>query len=129
MCIRDSAERGDEKAAAEAERGGKHGFSRTDAVEPSAGEGGGEAKKDDGDGEDPAELGELPVVRSGFSNADEPGHRQVEHAEGVDLADAKMHAERRRRHEPAAEAGLSYGVRAVEPMKDCLLYTSPSPRD
>ncbi len=43
------------------------------------------------------------------------GHRKIEYAEGVGLADAKMDAERRRRNEPAAEAGLGDCVCAVEP--------------
>ncbi len=39
------AERGDEEAAAETQRGGEHGFARADPVEPGPGEGGGEAER------------------------------------------------------------------------------------
>ena len=40
--------------------------------------------------------------------------RKVEHAEGIGLADAQMHAERGRRDQPAAEARPGDGVLAVE---------------
>ena len=50
------------------------------------------------------ELGQLPVVGRGLGDADQLGHRQVEYAEGVGLADAQMHAKCGGRHQPAVEA-------------------------
>ncbi len=88
------AERRDEETAAKAKCRGDHGLARPDAVEPSAGEGGGEAKKNNGDRENPAKLGQLPVAGSRLGDADQLGHRQVEHAEGVNLADPEMNAKR-----------------------------------
>ena len=45
-----------------------------------------------------------------FGDADQPGQRQVEDAEGVDLADAQMDAQRGRRHQPAAEPRFRDGM-------------------
>src|SRR6516165_3375681 len=41
-----------------------------------------------------------------LADADQFGHRKVEHAERIGLADAQVHAERCRRYHPAAETGL-----------------------
>jgi hypothetical protein len=63
----------------------------------------GGAEEEDRDGEDPAEVRELPVVWGRLGDADQPGHPQIEHAECVNLTDAQMNAQRRRRDHPAAE--------------------------
>ena len=56
------AERADQKAEPPAERGDDAALARPLALHPLAEEGGGDAQDEDGDGEDPAELGELPVA-------------------------------------------------------------------
>src|SRR5581483_10402094 len=75
----------------------------------------GHAEKEDREREDPAQLGQRPVVRRRLGDAEQLCHRQVEHAERIGLADAQMHAQRGRRHHPAAESGLGYRAAAVEP--------------
>ena len=59
-------------------------------------------EEEDRDAEDPAEIGELPVIRRRARNAEQLRHRQVEHAEGVGLPDRQMDRQRRRR--PSANA-------------------------
>ena len=51
---------------------------------------------------------------AGVDDADQPGHRQVENAESIDLTDAQVNAQRGRRHHPAAEPGLRDRMAAVE---------------
>ena len=86
-----NAERGDEEAAAEAQGGGEHGFARTDPFHPTAEHGRGRAEEDDGDGEDPAHLLQIPVAGRRMSDADQLGERQIEGREGIGLADRQMH--------------------------------------
>ena len=57
------AERGDEEAAAPAKARGEHRAPRAAVLDPAAEHRRRRAQKEDGDGEDPAEIGELPVVR------------------------------------------------------------------
>ncbi len=104
------AERGDEEAAGPAQGGGEHRLARPAFLDPAAEHGRRDAEKENRDGEDPAQLRELPVVRRRLRDADQLGHRQVEHAEGVGLADAQMHAQGGRRHHPPAEARFGDGI-------------------
>ena len=99
-----NADRRDDKAAGPTERRGKHRAARPALLDPAAEDSGRGAEKEDRDAEDPAELGQFPVVGRRLGDADELGHRQVEDAEGVGLADAEMDAQRRRRDQPAAIA-------------------------
>src|ERR1051326_7706544 len=99
-----TADRRDDEAAAPAERRREHRAARSAFLDPAAEERRRDAEEEDGEAEDPAEVGELPILRRRLGDADELGHRQVEHAEGVGLADAEVHAERRRRYQPAAVA-------------------------
>ena len=82
-----NAHRGDQEAAAEAQRGGEHRLARPDAFHPAAEYGSGGAQKDDGNGKDPAHLLQIPVTGRRLSESDELGERQVEGGEGVGLAD------------------------------------------
>ena len=50
----------------------------------------------------------------GLGDADQLGHRQIEDAEGVDLADAEMDAKRGRRDHPAAESGFCDRMATIE---------------
>src|SRR3546814_16158139 len=78
-----------DEAAAEAAGRHEHGLARPVFLDPATQEGSGETKEDDGDGEDPAEFGKLPVIRRRGGDDDQLGHRQVEHAEGISLADTR----------------------------------------
>ena len=108
------AEGGKEKACGPAQPGSEHRPARSAFLHPAAEQRGGEAEDEDRDAEDPAEIGEFPVVGRGLRDADQPRHRQVEHAERVGLADAQVHAERGRRHHPAAKTHSCYGALATE---------------
>src|SRR4029079_10313235 len=71
----------DEEAAGPAQGGGEHGATRAAFLDPAAEHGRGDAKEEDGDGEDPTELGQLPVTGTRLRDAEKLGHRQVENAE------------------------------------------------
>ena len=118
------AEGADEKPAAEAQRGGEHRAARAAFLDPAAEHRGGKAEEENGDREDPAEIGELPVVRRGFGDADQLRHRQVEDAERVNLADAQMDAQRRRRNHPAAEPRFGDRVATVQNRQDAHICAS-----
>jgi hypothetical protein len=75
-------------------------------LNPAAKHGRRNAKKKDGKREDPTELGELPVVRRGLGDTEQPSHRQIQYTEGVGLTDAQVHAQRGWRHHLPAETGL-----------------------
>src|SRR6478672_7707100 len=108
------AERRDQERACPAHAGREHRLARPAFLDPAAEYGGGKAEENHRDREYPTEVGELPVRRRRLRDAQQPGHRQVEYAEGVGLSDAKMHAQRRRWHHPAAIAGPGDGMLAVE---------------
>ena len=84
------ADRRHEKSARPAQRRGEHRQTRTAFFDPSTAQRRGCPEKDNGDAEDPAELGQLPIVRRMCGDADQLGHRQIENAERVDLPDAQM---------------------------------------
>ena len=108
------ADRGDDEAARPAKARRKHSAPRPAVLDPAPEHRRRRAQKEDRDGEDPAEISQLPVVRRRMIDADQLAHRQVEYAERVSLPNAQMDAQRGRRHHPSAEAGLGDGVRAVE---------------
>ena len=82
----------DKKTAAKAQRGGEHGSTRPALLDPAAEHRRGNPEKDDGDRKNPAEFCELPVIGRRVRDADQLGHRQIEDAERVSLADAQMNA-------------------------------------
>src|SRR5205085_3970687 len=86
------ADRRQEEAARPAQCRGEHRTARSALLDPAAEYRGGSAEEEDGDAEDPAELGQLPIVRRRLADADQLCHRQVEDAERVGLANAEMHA-------------------------------------
>ncbi len=75
------------------------------ALHPLAEEGGGDAQDEDGDGEDPAELGEAPVAGDRLGDAELSRERQVEDAERVGLPDAEMRRQRAGWDQPPIESG------------------------
>jgi hypothetical protein len=103
-----------EKAARPAQGRGKHCAARTAFFDPAPAQGCGSPKEKDREAENPAELGELPITGRRSGNADQLGHRQVEDAEGVGLADAEMNAEGGRRDQPSAVAGRRDGAIAAQ---------------
>ena len=108
------AERRDEEAAGPAARRREHGAPRSTFLDPAAENGRRHAEEENPQREDPAQLGELPIARRRLRNADQFGHRQIEHAERIGLADAQVHAQRCWRHHPPAEAGPSNRVAPIE---------------
>ena len=109
-----NADRGGNEAAGPAQRRGEHRPARAAFLDPAAEDRCGDAEKENRDRENPAQLGKSPVVRRRLRNADEFRHRQVEHAECIGLADAQVHAQRGRRHHPAAESWFGDRVIAIE---------------
>ena len=101
----------DEEAATEADCGVEHGAARTGSFEPRAEECGGDAEEGDGDGEDVADLFEVP---GGAIGCVEGEQRILEDGEGVDLADGEMDGECGRRDEPAAISRGCDGAVSVE---------------
>ena len=95
----------DQEPAAEAEGGGEHRAARPALLDPAAQHRGGKAEEEDGDREDPAEFGSFQSSGADWRRR-QPGHRQIEDAERVNLADAQMNAKRRRGNHPTTEAGL-----------------------
>jgi hypothetical protein len=94
--------RRDEKAAGKTQRGGKHSAARPALLDPAAEDRSRTTEKEDRQAEDPAEVGQLPVIGRRLRNPDQLSHRQIEYAERVDLADTEVHAQRRWRDQPAA---------------------------
>src|SRR5579872_6179697 len=103
-----------QKSAAEADGGSDHRPARPTLLHPAAEHGRRDPEEEDRQREDPAEIGERPVTGSRVADADEVGHRQIEHAEGVYLPDTQMDAERRWRHHPPTEAGTGHRAFPVE---------------
>ncbi len=99
------------KPAAEADGGVEHGAARAGPFEPRAEERGGDAEEGDGDGEDVADLFEVPGGAVGGVEGEEG---VFEDGEGVDLADGEMDGEGGGRDEPAAVSGRSDGTVPVE---------------
>ena len=67
--------------------------------------------------------GMLQSSGADWRDAEQLGHRQIEDAERIGLADAQMDAQRRGRHHPAVEAGLGDRMttikeRQIEPSRD-----------
>ena len=117
------ADRRDEEAAGPAQAGGEHRPARTAFLDPAAEYRRRGAEEEDRDREDPAEFGQFPVARRGLGDADQLGHRQIEDAKRISLADAQMDAQRGRRHHPAAEPRLSdrpISVKKTEQPPRCL---------
>ena len=103
-----------EEAARPAQGRCKHSATRTAFLDPAAEHRGGCAEEEDRDTEDPAELGQFPVIRRRLADPDQLGHRQVEDAERIGLADAEMHAQGRRGDQPPAVARRGYRPGAVQ---------------
>ena len=112
------AERAEQKPAAPAQRRNDAGLARTRALQPAAPNRGRDSEQHEEQRVHPAEAGDAPVAGGGEQFAEQrhvragcrlrterARQRQPEHAEAVGHADAKMDAERRRRHQPAIEAG------------------------
>ena len=89
------AERGHHEAQRPAQAGGEHRLARTDALDPRAEQGRRQAEHHDRDRKDHADRGELGVEML--------HQRLLEHAEGVDLADAQVHGKGGGRNQPAVE--------------------------
>src|SRR6185437_11740855 len=87
-----NAEGGDEEAAGPAAARREHGAARSAFLDPATEDRCRHAKHEYGDAENPTEIGQLPIVRRRLRDAEEFGHRQVEHAKGIGLADAEMNA-------------------------------------
>ncbi len=102
---------GDEEAGSEAEGGVEHGAARAGSFKPRSEERGGDAEEGDGDGEDVADVFEVPC---GAVAAVQGEERVLEDGEGVDLADGEMDGEGGGRDEPATVAERSYGSVAIE---------------
>ena len=123
-----NSERADQQTAAPAARCDHAGLARTDALQPAAPDRRGDAEQHEEQREHPAQAGHSPVagggeqllhqrhVRAGLARRqpDRARQRQPEHAEAIGHADAQMNAKRRRRHQPAIEAGLCDRVLAIE---------------
>jgi hypothetical protein len=90
------ADRRYKEAACKTQRGGEHRAARPTLFDPAPQDGGRSSEEDDGQAEDPAKLGQLPVPGCRLRDPDKLSHRQVEHTEGIGLADAQMDAERGR---------------------------------
>ena len=113
------ADRAEEETAAPAQRRDEAGLARPDALEPAAPHRGGDAEQHEEQRVHPAHAGDLPVAGGGEEllhqrhvgarlrrgQPERARQRQPEHAEAVGHADAEMDAKRRRRHQPAIEAG------------------------
>ena len=117
--MRVDADRAEEQTAAPAQRRHEARLARSDALEPAAPHRGGDAEQHEEQRVHPAHAGDLPVAGGGEEfldqrhvgarlrrvQAERARQRQPEHAEAVGHADAQMNAKRRRRHQPAIEAG------------------------
>ena len=118
----------EQQAAAPAERRDEAGLARADALEPAAPDRGRDAEQHEEQREHPAHAGDAPVAGRGEQllhqrhvgtglgcrQPDGPRQRQPEHGKAVGHADAQMNAKRRRRHQPAIEAGLCNCMLAIE---------------
>ena len=87
------AERGDQERAGPADAGGEHRLARTALLDPAPEHRRRQPEKHHRQREYPAEIGELPVAGRRLRHPEQPGHRQIEHAERIGLADAQMHAQ------------------------------------
>src|SRR5262245_15238950 len=122
------AEGAEHEAAAPTECGNDTGFARTYTLEPTTPECGRYAKHHEEKRVHPAEACNAPVTccreqflcqryvraRFGSGQTDRARQWQPEHREPVGHADAKMDAKRRRRHQPAIEAGRCNDAFAVK---------------
>jgi len=111
------AERADDEAAAPTERGDDADHARADLFQPLAGEGRRQAEKDDGDGKDPDDGAEAPVIGGGGDDAELARQRRVEHRPGIDRTDAQVNGDGRRRNEPSVEAWLRDDVFLLQAVK------------
>ena len=113
------AERAEEETAAPAQGRYEAGLPRSDVLQPAAPDCGGHAKQHEKQREHPAHAGDLPVAGGGEeflhqrhvgacfrrTQPERARQRQPEHAEAIGHAYAQMNAKRRRRNQPAIEAG------------------------
>src|SRR2546423_14705064 len=100
-----NAEGGEEIAAAPAEGGDEADGARADAFKPFAGEGGRETEDHNGDGKDPDDLGEGPVVRGAGHHAPQLDEGRIEDAPGIGRADAEVDGDRGGGNGPTVEGG------------------------
>ncbi len=108
------AESGDNEAASETERGHRHGFTRTNPLDPATEDGCGRAEEEDGEAENPGQLRLRPVVRRGSVDPDRFREREFEDAESLNLANREMDRERRRGDEPAGKARAGDGMLTIK---------------
>src|SRR5215472_18114940 len=94
---------GYEKPAAEADRRGKHGFAWARFLQPFAKHCGGKPQEDDGEAEDPSQIGKFPIEKIRAIHAGQRLHaatgcldlnqviqRLFENAESISLADRQV---------------------------------------
>lgn len=108
------AETRDEESPAPATRADEHRLARPIFLDPLAEECSGKPEQNQPRRIQPGHLRDRPVAGRGLSDAEQPRERNIEDAEAVDFADAKMHREGGWRHEPAREAGPGDGTFAIE---------------
>ena len=108
------AERGDQEAAGEAARRGRHGLARAAALDPRAEQRRRQPEAEEREVERPDRGRHRPVAGRWRVATEQPGQRNMEDAERVRLPDRKVHGERGGRHEPARPTGPGDGARAIE---------------
>ena len=95
----------DQEPAAEAAGAREHGGAGPDAFNPAAQERRRQPEHHERDRVNPSDLGNRPILaRDRPLETDQARERDVEDAESVNLADAKMNRQRRRGNPPAVEA-------------------------
>ena len=118
-------DRRDEEADRPTDPRREHRTARPSLLYPSSEHCGRGAEKEYCNREYPTEIGQLPVFRRRLRDAEELGHRQIEDAERISLADTQMHAQRSWREEPARVTGLGYRMASIQKREHA---DFPSPR-
>jgi len=111
-------QRRDEEAAAEADRRGEHGLSRTGPLQHLPNTAADSPRNNMARLKIQPRVVRFPIRRRRRCDPDDPRERQVKNTEGVRLADRQVDGQGRRRHEPAVVTGPRHGPRPVEEAKE-----------